>query len=305
MTGKTPPPSQSKPPIDKVYSIASIKACIPTPLDLEKLNYNSWSALFQRFCRTYEVHHHLEAPPTTTPSTIDPLNETNNSLVVMWMYSTISPKLVEMVVDVDTSTYGVWTRLKDLFHNNKDARVTQLDNEIHNMTIRSSSVMDFFQDIKSKADHLANLESPVKDLSLVTYAINKIRSKYPDAARVIRFREKAPTFDELRSMMLLEESDMSHQLVSSSLLYASSSSPTILVASTTPPDKANNMSTFGFDVCRNFQRGSCSYGARVIMLLQTFQTMTLQEPTWNMDTGASSHLAENTGLPNPSASSSL
>ncbi|GKE33692.1 Toll/interleukin-1 receptor domain-containing protein [Tanacetum coccineum] len=55
---------------------------------------------------------------------------------------------------------------------------------------------------------------------------------------------------------------MSHPSVSPSLLHNTSSSPTVLVASTTPSDKANTMSTSGFDVCRNFQRGSCSYGTR-------------------------------------------
>nr|GEV87733.1 Toll/interleukin-1 receptor (TIR) domain-containing protein [Tanacetum cinerariifolium] len=179
----------------------------------------------------------------------------------MWMYSTISPKLVEMVVNDDTSAYGVWKRLRDLFHNNKDDRVTQLDNEIRNMNIGSLSVTDFFQEIKSKADRLANLDSPVKDTSLVTYAINGIRSKYPNSARVIRLWEKVPTFDELQSMMLPEESDISHQLVSSTLLHNTPSSPTVLVASTIPTDKANTINTSGFDVCRNFQRGSCSYGA--------------------------------------------
>ncbi|GJX38164.1 ribonuclease H-like domain-containing protein [Tanacetum coccineum] len=69
---------------------------------------------------------------------------------------------------------------------------------------------------------------------------------------------------KLRSMMLQEESDMSHQSVSSSLLHTSSSSPTVLVTSTTPHDKENTMSTSGFDVCRNFQRGSCSYGSRCL-----------------------------------------
>nr|GEU32955.1 ribonuclease H-like domain-containing protein [Tanacetum cinerariifolium] len=58
------------------------------------------------------------------------------------------------------------------------------------------------------------------------------------------------------------ESDMSFQSVSSSLLHTSSSSPTVLVASTKPHDKVNNMSTSGFDVCRNYQRGSCSYDTR-------------------------------------------
>ncbi|GJU78727.1 ribonuclease H-like domain-containing protein [Tanacetum coccineum] len=209
--------------------------------------------------QTYEVHHHLAAPPATT-STIDPLYETNDSLVVMWIYSTISPKLVEMIVDVDSTTHGVWKRLKDLFHDNKDARITQLDNEIRNMVIGTSTITDFFQLIKSKADRLANLDSPVKDSSLVTYAINGIRRKYPDAARVIHLCEKAPTFDELRSMMLLEESDMSHTSHGNSLFHNTSSSPTVLVASTTTSDKTNTMGNSGLEVCRNFKCGSCSYG---------------------------------------------
>ncbi|GJR07709.1 WRKY family transcription factor [Tanacetum coccineum] len=260
MAGDTPLPKQ---PIDKAYSIASIKACIPTPLDLDKVNYNSWSSLFQRFCKTYEVHHHLEPPSTTTTtSTIDPLHESNDSLVVMWIYSTISPKLVEMIVDVDSTAYGVWKRLKDLFHDNKDARITQLDNEIRNMAIGNSSITDFFQQIKSKADRLADLGSPVQDSSLVTYAINGIRSKYPEAARIIRLRESAPTFDKLRSLMLLEESDLSQPSNGNSLFHNTSSSPRFLVASTTSNARTNTMNTSGFDQCRNFHRGNCTFVAR-------------------------------------------
>ncbi|PWA62390.1 hypothetical protein CTI12_AA359560 [Artemisia annua] len=109
MTGDIVPPKQ---PIDKAYSIASIKACILSPLDLDKLNYNSWSNLFKRFCKTYDVHHHLEAPASTSTAQPDPLHDTNDSLVFMWMYSTISPKLVEMVIDDSTMAHEVWKKLK-------------------------------------------------------------------------------------------------------------------------------------------------------------------------------------------------
>nr|GEV03925.1 WRKY family transcription factor [Tanacetum cinerariifolium] len=165
-----------------------------------------------------------------------------------------------MIVDVDSTAHGLWKRLKDLFHDNKDAWITQLDNEIRNMVIGTSTITDFFQLIKSKADRLANLDSLVKDSSLVTYAINGIRSKYSDAARVIRLGEKAPTFDELRSMMLLEESDMSHTSHGNSFFHNTSSSSTVLVASTTTSDKTNSMGNSGLEVCRDFKRGSCSYG---------------------------------------------
>ncbi|GJY93474.1 WRKY family transcription factor [Tanacetum coccineum] len=259
MTGETPPLKQ---PIDKAYSIANIKACIPTPLDLDKLNYNSWSLLFQRFCKTYEVHHHLDAPRATNTSIIDPLHDSNDSLVVMWIYSAISSKLVEMIVDVDSIAHGVWKRLKDLFHDNKDARITQLDNEIRNMAIGNSSITNFFQQIKSKADRLANLDFLVKDSSLVTYVINGIRSKYPEAARVIRLREKAHTLDELRSLMLLEESDITQQTNALSSLHNTSSSPTVLVATNTNNGKASSMQNSRIEQCRNFQRGTCTYGSR-------------------------------------------
>ncbi|GJV62533.1 ribonuclease H-like domain-containing protein [Tanacetum coccineum] len=259
----------------------------------------------------------------------------------MWMYATISPKLVEMIVDVDSTAHSVWKRLQDLFHDNKDARITQLDNEIRNMAIGTSSITDFFQQIKSKVDCLADLDSPMKDTSLVTYAINGVRSKYSDVVRIIRLREKALTFDDLWPLMLLEESDMSQSSHGNSLFHNTSSSPTVLVAPTIKTDKSNTMSTSGLEVCRNFQRGSCTYGARfkfvhkdndlrtrstgnnntkgaplhtkptgrpaatypgpyaysaqATMLPHAFQTMTLQDLAWNMDTGASSHLADDTG----------
>ncbi|PWA51548.1 hypothetical protein CTI12_AA443210 [Artemisia annua] len=212
--------------------------------------------------RTYDVAHHLEKPASTSTSNTDPHHETNDSLVVMWMYSTISPKLVDMVIDDTTLAHEVWDRLKDLFHNNKDARIIQLDNEIRNMAIGSMSVTDYFQEVKSKADRLANLGSKVGDSSLVTYTINGLRARFPELVRIIRHKEPLPTFDQVRSMILLEESDMAQLAQALSSTNLTSSSPTVLVATTTSNPKSGNMVTSGGELCRNFQRGSCTYGSR-------------------------------------------
>ncbi|GKB02306.1 Toll/interleukin-1 receptor domain-containing protein [Tanacetum coccineum] len=112
-----------------------------------------------------------------------------------------------MIVDDSTIARGVWKRLEDIFHDNKHDRFIQLDNEIRNMAIGNLSVNDYFQELKSKADRLTNLGSKVSDESLVTYAINGARSKFLEIAHSIRHREKLPTFDEARSMILLEEWD--------------------------------------------------------------------------------------------------
>ncbi|GKC66278.1 hypothetical protein Tco_1098876 [Tanacetum coccineum] len=189
--------------MDKAYTIASIKACIPTPLDLDKLNYNSWSELFKCFCKTYNVDNHVAA---TTSSSTDTDFASNDSLVVMWIYATISSKLVDMVLNPSATAKNIWDHLQKVFHDNKHARVIQLDNEIRNMQIGDLSITDYFQAIKSKVDRLANLGSTISDTSLITYDINGLGAKYPEVARIIRHRETLPDFDTTRSMLLLEES---------------------------------------------------------------------------------------------------
>ncbi|PWA46281.1 hypothetical protein CTI12_AA514390 [Artemisia annua] len=138
-----------------------------------------------------------------------------------------------MVIDDSNTAHDVWKKLQNLFHDNKASRVIQLDNEIRNMATGSLFVTDYFQEIKLKATRLANLGSPVSDSSLVTYAINGLRAKFPEITRIIRHRETLPMFDQVWSMVLLEESDMAQLTHALSSTNLSSSLPTVLVATTT------------------------------------------------------------------------
>ncbi|GKC52042.1 hypothetical protein Tco_1074787 [Tanacetum coccineum] len=66
---------------------------------------------------------------------------------------------------------------------------------------------------------LANMEAPVSDKSLVTYAINVLGNKFAHVASIIRHRDPFPTFNTARSMLLVEESllnrDTTHQSLGS------------------------------------------------------------------------------------------
>ncbi|PWA45022.1 hypothetical protein CTI12_AA461730 [Artemisia annua] len=172
---------------------------------------------------------------------------------------TISPKLVDVVIDDITSDYEVWAQLQALFHDNKAARIIQLDNEICNMVIGTLSVTDYFQEIKSKDDRLANLGFTVSDLSLATYTINCLHAKFPELVRIIRHKEPLPTLDQVRSIVILEESDMAQLTHALSSAHLTSSSPTVLVATSTNASKSATMQNSGVELCRNFQRGSCTY----------------------------------------------
>ncbi|GKF29134.1 hypothetical protein Tco_0095476, partial [Tanacetum coccineum] len=61
----------------------------------------------------------------------------------------------------------------------------------------------------------------------------------------------------------------------------------------TPPIVVAQFQQLGGMVFSNYGI-SPSYLPQATILPQAFQTMTLQEPNWNIDTGASSNLAENT-----------
>ncbi|GJY34454.1 TATA-box-binding protein [Tanacetum coccineum] len=83
---------------------------------------------------------------------------------------------------------------------------------------------------------------------------NGLRSKFPEIARIIQHREKLPTFDEVRSMILLEESDLLAITNARSSFHTTSSSPTVPVTTNTGSDRTNTMTTSGIEQCRNFQR---------------------------------------------------
>ncbi|GKD93782.1 hybrid signal transduction histidine kinase M [Tanacetum coccineum] len=145
----------------------------------------------------------------------------------------------------------VWKNLKDVFHDNKDARAMQLDNDLSNLSIGNHSITQYFTKIKDMADLLANIEPPLSEKNLVTYAVNGLVNKFAHVANIIRHRDPFPTFDTARSMLLVEESILNRETNANSL--GSSSSPSVLVVTT----KGNSE-----DLCRNFIRGTCRFGDR-------------------------------------------
>nr|GEU52367.1 ribonuclease H-like domain-containing protein [Tanacetum cinerariifolium] len=101
------------------------------------------------------------------------------------------------------------------------------------------------------ADLLADIEAPVSNKSLVTYAVNGLGNKFAYVARIIHHRDPFPAFDTARSMLLIEESTLNRETNANSL--GSSSSPLILVATT----EGNSQG-----LCRNFIRRSFRSGDR-------------------------------------------
>lgn len=235
---------------DKPFTVTNIKAHVPIILDLDKHNYNSWSELFKTHCMSYGVIHLLDG---SSSSNNDPEWVNLVYLVKSWLYGTISEHLLDMVLTPDVHAKDVWANLKAVFHENKDAQVIQICNDLRNIKMGNATINEYFVKIKKMSEHLKNIDSPVTDKNLVMYAINGLSEKFSHIARIIRHTDPLPTLTSGRTTLLLEESSIKPP--TQSTLCDNSSSPLALV--TTNNRTRNDPSP---TICRNFQKGICRYG---------------------------------------------
>ncbi|GJS45525.1 ribonuclease H-like domain-containing protein [Tanacetum coccineum] len=180
-----------------------------------------------------------------------------DSLVKVWIYGTISTSLLQIVLKKNVSAHDVWKSLEDLFHNNKDARVMELHEELRSLELGSLSIAEYFKRIKVISDLLSNIDSPIDDKNLVMYAVNGLGDKYEHFSSIIRHSKNPLSLLETRSMLLLEESRLKRK-ESHGHARNTPSSSMVLIASSGSGNKGNGKK----ELCRNFQRGNCRFGAR-------------------------------------------
>ncbi|XP_010430939.2 PREDICTED: uncharacterized protein LOC104715205 [Camelina sativa] len=152
----------------------------------------------------FSVSGHLDG--TSVPATPqDTAWKERDGLVKMWIYGTISPSLLDTVLKSRCTARELWVTIENLFHDNKEVRAIQLENELRSFTIGDLSVLDYCQKLKSISDLLANVDSPITERSLVIHMLNGLSEKFDNIHNVIKHKSPFPSFGAARSMLLLEE----------------------------------------------------------------------------------------------------
>ncbi|GJU27104.1 ribonuclease H-like domain-containing protein [Tanacetum coccineum] len=190
---------------------------------------------------------------------------------------------MDKVVTTPSNAKALWDHLKDLFHDNKEDMALNLYNELRSINIGKMTVNEYCTKIWSMADRLKNLGCVVSDKNLVIYTVNGLDSKFATLVEIIRHRETFPSFENVRTMLLLKESSFNDDSGSSTDFASSSSSPMVLLAynhRTTKPSYSQGI----------LGAAHALHPSHATSLSSAFSTMTLSDPTWNMDTGATSHL---------------
>ncbi|GKC83783.1 ribonuclease H-like domain-containing protein [Tanacetum coccineum] len=145
----------------------------------------------------------------------------------MWILGSLCDSLQEQVVTTPGNAKALWDHLKNLFHDNKDARAINLDNELRSIKIEKMTVNEYCTKIQAMANRLKNLDCEVSEKNMVIFTVNGLDSRFATLAEIIRHREPLPTFETVRNMLLLKESSFNDDSTSTTF-ESSSSSLTII-----------------------------------------------------------------------------
>ena len=243
--------------IHPALTISSIKNTFKVELSLENGQYLSWSELFKIHCRAYKVIDHISPPPppassstpppkdTPPPKVVDPGTwSTLDAIVLQWIYSTISDDLMHTILEPDTTAAEAWSRLKDIFQDNKNSRAVYLEHQFTNTRLDNfSSVSAYCQELKMLSDQLTNVGAPVSNNRLVLQLIAGLNESYDNVASFIQQSDPLPQFYEARSRLVLEETRKHKQAATASI--ASGTALVAAATSTTPNPKHQHSTTSG------------------------------------------------------------
>ncbi|GJR66062.1 hybrid signal transduction histidine kinase M [Tanacetum coccineum] len=128
-------------------------------------------------------------------TTVNTNNDANDrkkldSLLKVWIYGTISTSLLQTILKKNVTAKDVWTSLKNLFHDNKDARALEHQEELRSLDLGNLTIADYFKRIKVTADLLSNIDAAVDEKTLVMYAINGLGDRYDHVASITRHNPK-------------------------------------------------------------------------------------------------------------------
>lgn len=158
----------------------------------------------------------------------DGLWERLDAIVLQWIYGTISNDLLYKVLDEKATALVVWSRLRNLFHNNKGTHVVHLENQFSQTRLQDFATLDeYCQDLRTISVQLDAICHPISEERLVLQLVARLTEEYKTIATIIQQTVPLPSFEEACSSLDLDRRSREH-----SFPDGGSSPATTLVAQT-------------------------------------------------------------------------
>jgi hypothetical protein len=203
-------------------SVASAKTHIPVVLNLQAANYTKWRTFFTALAGKFGLIPHI-TEDVHVPGN-DPVWAMDDFTVLTWMYNTIDEGVLEIIMEPEQSALELWIAAESLFRDNLESQAFFLESAFRALNQDSRPVADFLRDIKTHADALRDVASPVSDKTMVMNTLNGLHEDLSHMAAIINSKTPFPSFIKARSMLVLEEQRLQQERKRShaAALYSSS-----------------------------------------------------------------------------------
>ncbi|CAI9099794.1 OLC1v1036669C1 [Oldenlandia corymbosa var. corymbosa] len=187
------------------------------PVTLDQTNYMKWSHLFLPVLEIYDLHPHLDTsipiPSTTIPDSSDKLvpNPAYNHwrhldrLILTWINATIATDLLPLLYDASFAAEA-WNTLKSHFLQQTTARELQLKLQLQTLKKGDLSIDKFMTKIQETSDSLTAIGRSISDPELVLSVLQGLPPSYEAFITMASNQKPPPTFKELWTMLLTQES---------------------------------------------------------------------------------------------------
>jgi hypothetical protein len=213
-----------------VIQTVAIRSHVLVTLDLAAGNYGQWHRFFRTVIDKFGLADHINL--AAVRRTDDPEWVMIDHAVTHWLYITISPELLNVVMQPGDTTVSVWAAIAALFRDNNLSHAVYIDAEYHAVVQGDMSIMQYCSWLKSFANQLRDLGQPVTETQQVFNLIRGLGRQYHGAIPHLTSFVPLPSFLQARSFLMLEE-HRAEQSAREHALYASRA-PAVYTAPSAP-----------------------------------------------------------------------
>ncbi|XP_066357843.1 uncharacterized protein [Miscanthus floridulus] len=223
-------------------AVLNIKVLVPLVLDRAADNYTRWRSMFLTVLGKYALTDHVLS---------DVANVDRSAWVQMdctvltWIYCTIHADLLQSTMNRKPTARSTWTYLEHEFLGQRESRALLLSAEFCNARQGSASITDFCRRLETMAATLRDYGDPIGDRTMVFTLLRGLNGKFRPMVSNLKIRQPFPTFEEARTLLLLEEIDIDDIAAGEAAGVSdppASSAPTALVAT---PRSSNGRGGYG------------------------------------------------------------
>ncbi|KAI0498346.1 hypothetical protein KFK09_021587 [Dendrobium nobile] len=200
------------------FFVSNLRTLVPTHLTTD--NYAIWRSQIIKLLRASGFNNFL-APPTSSQEqqshditqSFNNANEwsrTDQNLSAA-ICSMISPTVLPYVLHLE-STAAIWTALETRFQSSNRSKVIQLKNELHNVTMKDQSMIQYLTTIKNLVDRIAAAGSSIDSEDIIMYILNGLSPPYQAFKNTIRTMQSSLSLDNFYSLLISEEIHVQNDL---------------------------------------------------------------------------------------------